>query len=179
MFFKRKGKQGRRGSHQAASRCWGLQDKASRHQQVKRPEGGQQQVDTTAEIDNAWATGTHFSLKCYIFCIVTSSREPGLTELIFPVAFLFHLPPCRWYILRCLGTAGNPSFAMLSLRWKFSKSMFVGHKTVSFTEHGSRWSRYRDRWDRASEGQIADQGALCTKHTHCCFCSLKVRRRTS
>lgn len=133
MFFKMKGKQGRRGSHQAASRCWGLQDKASRHQQVKRPEVGQQQVDTTAGIDNTWVLELIFPSNITYFLSLPAVGSLVQQNWFFQLPFYSaSLPPCRWYILQCLGTAGSPSFAMLSLRQKMLQIHVCGAENSKF-----------------------------------------------
>lgn len=55
-----------------------------------------------------------------ILHILSRYQQQGawLNRTDFPIAFLFHLPPCRRYIWWCLGTGGSPSFAVLSLRQK-------------------------------------------------------------
>lgn len=176
MIFKRKGKQGRRGSHQAVSRCWGPEGKASRHQQVKKPEGGQQQVETTAGVNNAWATGTHFSLKCHIFGIVTSSREPVLTELLFLVASLFHLPRCRLQRVQL-----KSPVLLCSEMEDASNQCLWGTKYLAPLSTLPGEAGYRSKRDRASEVQTTDWDAVCTKTlTHTAISgSFKVRRRTS
>lgn len=104
----------------------GTTGEAWNHLQVKRPEGGYQQVDRTAGVDNAWATGTHFPLKCHIFGIVTSSRVPVLTELISLVPTLFNLPPCGLQSVQL----ESPSFALLFLKWKMLQIHVCGAQNI-------------------------------------------------